>query len=352
LSARRDRVSRRRPETPVARLSASRRWPWAWLAVIVVTVAVVLVAEHTGHGRSIVSSDQEFLLKYAGVFALIALTTAVGVGLLATDRIVMRPGHRVVAQAVHRGVSLAALTALAGHIVLEILAHRARAIDAVVPFLAQRRPLYIGLGTIASDLVVLIIVTGFLRGRFAGKWPWAWRCIHAVAYLCWPLSIVHGLNGGRAAKPYVDWSYGACLAGVALALAVRFVATTRAHEEKLSHPVPDRLSVPAEGLVPGTRVTMAPLGSAQPYQRALPSGSDRAHSIPPGKLNWTDERTLAGQMILPGGLIPPGEMTVPGQRAEPDWPASNDRPASNDWPASNDRPGQDDWTQSHDGAQR
>jgi len=350
--------------------------------IIVVTVALALVAERTGHGRSIVSSVQAFLLKYAGVFALIGMTAAVGVGLLATDRIVMRPGSRVVAQAVHRGVSLAALTALAGHIVLEILAHNSRAIDAVVPFLAQHRPLYIGLGTIASDLFVLIVISGFLRGRFAGRWPWAWRSIHAVAYLAWPLCIVHGLLGGRAAKPYVDWSYGACLALVALALAVRYVATLRTNDEKIPHPVSDRLSVPTEGLVPGARVAMAPLGSSQlgsgqfgsaqfgsqPQRRALAAGPvGPAHTAQvsgitrPGQPLPSPTRpsptrpsptrpsptrpspTVSTDMTDPGSWRSPREWQSPQE-----YPATQEYPASQEWPASPDWPTSPGWSTSPD----
>jgi hypothetical protein len=271
MSSPRGQASRPLPPAPVARQGPRRRWPVVWLAVITVTVIAVTAAEHTSHGQSIVSSIQEFLLKYAGVFALIGMTTAVGVGLLATDRIVMRPGHRVVAQSVHRGVSLGALAALIVHVALEIVAHKVGVFDVVVPFLSRFRTLYTGLGTLAADLFVLIAVTGFLRGRFAGKWPWAWRSIHAAAYAAWPLSVMHGLLGGRTAKPYVDWSYGGCLALVAIALAIRVVATVRNDSEKLAHPVPDRLSVPAEGLIPGSRVTMAPLGSGAPGPGGLGS---------------------------------------------------------------------------------
>lgn len=246
---------------PATQPSSTGRWVAGVLAVIVATVVLALVAERSQHGRSIVSGVFEFLLTYMGVFALIGATTAVGVGLVATDRIIMKPGHRVVAQAVHRGVSLATLTSLVAHIVLEIVAHKSRVIDSVVPFLAGNRTLYVGLGTVASDLIVLIVITGFLRGRFAGQHPAAWRAIHAIAYFAWPLSIIHGLMAGRTAKPYVDWSYGACVALVALGLGIRFAATVRADEEKLAHPVPDRLSVPAEGLLPGTRVSMAPIGA-------------------------------------------------------------------------------------------
>jgi hypothetical protein len=302
MSSPRGQAGRQAPPTPVALLAQRRRWPAVWAAVIVVTVIAVIAMEHTSHGRSIVSSIQEFLLKYAGVFALIGMTTAVGVGLLATDRIVMRPGHRVVAQSVHRGVSLGAMAALAVHIALEIVAHKVGVLDIVIPFLARFRTLYTGLGTLAADLFVLIVVTGFLRGRFAGKWPWAWRALHAAAYAAWPLCVVHGLLGGRTAKPYVDWSYGGCLALVAIALAIRVVATVRTDDEKLAHPVSDRLSVPAEGLIPGSRVSMAPLGAGSLGAGSLGAGSGGAGSGAIGPAAASRRELAAG----PGAWAGPG----------------------------------------------
>ena len=165
----------------------------------------------TGHGIAL--AVQHFLLFYAGVFALVALTASVAAGLAAADRVIMTAGGRIAAQAAHRAASFAAVAFLAVHITVEVLAGRSRAADAVVPFLDHGRTFYLGLGTVASDLLVLIVVTGLLRGRFAAVRPaWLWRALHAVAYLCWPLAIVHGLLAGRTAKPYVDWSYGACVA--------------------------------------------------------------------------------------------------------------------------------------------
>src|SRR5262249_33960958 len=88
----------------------------------------------------------------------------------------------------------------------------------------------------ASDLVLVIVATGVARRRFAG-WPATWRAMHVTAYLAWPLAILHGLLAGRHAKPYVDWSYGACVAGVALAVVIRLVATTRSRAEVAPYPV-------------------------------------------------------------------------------------------------------------------
>jgi hypothetical protein len=223
----------------VARVKEPWRARIIWVVVILLVLLLgAVLSGVTQQGRVMLAAVQSFMLFYSGVLALLALTAAVGVGVVATDRIVMSPGGRVVAQVVHRAVSFAALAFLVTHVVLEILAHRSHVIDAFVPFLAHGHTLYLGLGTVASDLVVLLVVTGIARGRFAGKRPWTWRAIHVTAYLAWPFSIVHGLLAGRQAKPYVDWSYGVCLAAVGFALLIRFVATTRSQREKADHPVP------------------------------------------------------------------------------------------------------------------
>jgi DMSO/TMAO reductase YedYZ heme-binding membrane subunit len=212
------------------------------LSKIVATVATALLVlgftlVMTEAGRDIDAATQRFMLFYAGVFALIGLTASVGVGLLATDRIIMTPGHRVMAQAVHRAVSFGALAFLIIHIVTEILAQRVHVIDAVVPFLSPYRTFYIGLGTIASDLILLIIVTSIFRKRFTahGK-AWRWRAIHYASYLAFVFGVLHGLLGGRSAKPYVDWSYGAAIALTALAVVVRFLAISLRPKGSLSAP--------------------------------------------------------------------------------------------------------------------
>ena len=201
------------------------------------TVVIVFALVLTKPGRDIDAATQHFMLFYAGVFALIGLTASVGVGLVATDRIVMTPGHRVMAQAVHRAVSFGALAFLVIHIVTEILAQRSHVIDAFIPFLSPYRTFYIGLGAIASDLILLIVVTSIFRRRFTahGK-AWRWRAIHYSSYLAFVFAVLHGLLGGRPAKPYVDWSYGFAIALTALAVMVRFLAISLREKDKVSAP--------------------------------------------------------------------------------------------------------------------
>ena len=269
------------------------------LSKIMATVATALLVlgftlVMTKAGRDIDAATQRFMLFYAGVFALIGLTASVGVGLLATDRIVMTPGHRVMAQAVHRAVSFGALAFLIIHIVTEILAQRAHVIDAVVPFLSPYRTFYIGLGTIASDLILLIIVTSIVRKRFTahGK-AWRWRAIHYASYAAFVLGVLHGLLGGRSAKPYVDWSYGAAIALTALALVVRFLAISLRPKEKPEHAAQRRPAL--------RRPRYLPVAGRGAEHGPGPAGRDR-----PG---------AARQHERPGSHGPAGQQPTLGQAA-------------------------------------
>jgi hypothetical protein len=210
--------------------------------LIAATVVLVAMLAVTPAGHIIDAATQHFMLYYAGVLALVGLTGSVLVSMLATDQIVMTPGHRVMAQAVHRAFAFGTLAFLIIHITTEILAQRSHAIDAVVPFLSPYRTFYIGLGTIASDLIVLLVITGILRNRFTahGK-AWRWRAIHYTSYVAFVFGVLHGLLGGRAAKPYVDWSYGFAIALTALGLAIRFLAISLRPKDSLnSSPIVDR----------------------------------------------------------------------------------------------------------------
>src|SRR5690348_10465860 len=180
------------------------------------------------------------MLFYAGVFALIGLCASVGLGLVATDRMFLHPGQRVFVQAAHRAASFGAVAFLIIHIITEILAQRVHVIDAVIPFLSPFRTFYIGLGTIASDLIILLVITGIMRGRFNARTnAWRWRAIHYTSYAALVFGVWHGLLGGRPGKPYVDWSYGFVVAFVLLGLAVRVLSDSLRPKENLSAPAVD-----------------------------------------------------------------------------------------------------------------
>jgi hypothetical protein len=266
-----------RSVTEVGQVRPRKRWRAALIVAVplvslVVPALAVDIASAGGSSLLTRTAVQiaQFLLFYSGVFALIALSAAVAAGLLASDRIVMSPERRIFAQAMHRTMSLVGISALANHVMLEVLAHRARIADGFIPFMASRNTFYMGLGTVASDLFVVILVTGMLRRRFIrGSRRRLWRALHATAYAAWPMAILHGLLAGRHAKPYVDWSYGVCLAAVALALIIRSVATLRGRSG-------------GHGLAAGRQAPVAPGASMPGSYQLSPQLSARA--LGPGLL--------------------------------------------------------------------
>jgi hypothetical protein len=204
-----------------------------------VVILAFLTLTRTGH--VIDAAVQHFMLFYAGVFALIALCASVGLGFAATDRMVLGPGHRVFLQSAHRAASFGAVAFLIVHIVTEILAQRSHVLDAFIPFLSPYRTFYIGLGTIASDLIILLVITSIFRKRFTARGnAWKWRAIHYASYASFVFGVWHGLLGGRPGKPYVDWSYGFVVALVVLGLGVRILSNSLRPKENLSSaPVPE-----------------------------------------------------------------------------------------------------------------
>jgi hypothetical protein len=176
-------------------------------------------------GVGFLASVQSFLEFYSGVFALVGLSCTVMWGLAATDRLVLSIRLRIVFQVAHRIITLVALGFLGIHVLLKIVAGEAPVISAFVPFVATR--VAVGLGTVAALIWLGVTVTGLARARFANVRPWIWRLMHSVAYLCWPIALVHGLTAGRQAALWVTLSYSACLVAVGLGLVVRFLTTLR-----------------------------------------------------------------------------------------------------------------------------
>ena len=295
------------------------------VAVIGIVVIVAFLAL-TSVGHVIDAATQHFMLYYAGVFALIALCASVGLGLVATDRMFMSPGHRVLVQSAHRAASFGAVAFLIIHIVTEILAQRVHVLDAVIPFLSPFRTFYIGLGTIASDLIILLVITGILRGRFneSGK-AWRWRAIHYTSYLAFVFGVWHGLLGGRAGKPYVDWSYGFVVAFVLLGLAVRVLSNSLRPKENLSAPPvdsrptrhPPRCGPPPCSPSTAARAVAGPPSSApstgsQPVLSA-PVSAQVLTALPAGGAE-TEQRPAVLRARLRRAATVPGRATVHGNR--------------------------------------
>jgi sulfoxide reductase heme-binding subunit YedZ len=134
-------------------------------------------------------------MRASGVVSLLLLTGVFVLGIATTSRWRTRrlPGFAVVS--LHRSISLVAVVFLAVHVITAVADPYAGVSLAavVVPFVAGRSAFWAGLGALSLDLVAALIVTSLLRARLGLR---AWRAVHWVAYLAWPLAIGHSLGIG------------------------------------------------------------------------------------------------------------------------------------------------------------
>ncbi|HLV72591.1 DMSO/TMAO reductase YedYZ heme-binding membrane subunit [Actinomadura hallensis] len=198
---------------------------WA-LRLVIAGAVLVLVGAATPQGAVAVANVQYFLNFFAGVFALVSLTVAVVSGLLATERLILKIRHRVLAQALHRAAAIVSVAMLIAHVSVKVMAGLALPASIVIPSAGA-----VGLGTIAFDLMFVIVVSGLVRARFASRGKvWMWRSVHVLAYAAWPFAIVHGLTAGRAAANWVVLSYVMSVVFVVLALMTRLIVVVKPRE--------------------------------------------------------------------------------------------------------------------------
>ena len=165
-----------------------------------------------------------YLTRGTGTVALILLTLAVALGVANVRRIRTEHVPRFVLDSVHRNVALLGITFLVLHIVTSMLDGYApiRLIDVVVPFGSAYRPLWLGFGAVAFDLLLAVTITSLLRRRFGYR---RWRAVHWAAYASWPFALLHGLGTGSDTK--MGWMLvivAGCLIVVIVAVVARAIA--------------------------------------------------------------------------------------------------------------------------------
>lgn len=135
-----------------------------------------------------------YISRAAGFTAMIALTISVLLGVAATTRATSAI-PRVWTQQLHRAAGIGSLLLLAIH-VLTITQDRyvhVTLVDGVLPFRSSFNRTGVGLGTLAADVILLVIATSLLRRRLN---PTLWRAIHLLTYPAWVLAVAHGLLTG------------------------------------------------------------------------------------------------------------------------------------------------------------
>jgi len=221
-----------------------------------------------------------YATRGTGAVALVLLTASVVLGISEVRAWQPLGSPRFAVASLHRSLSLLAVALLAVHIVTTLLDPfpRIAVAAAVIPFTTSYRPLWVGLGAIAADLLLALVVTSLVRRHLGYR---TWRGVHWFAYACWPIALLHGLGTGSDAR--TTWMQAltvGCVAAVLAALAGRLAAP--------------RVSARARMLVATTAVVAVLVASLWANQGPLAKGWARRAGTPSSVLNaFAPHRVLA-----------------------------------------------------------
>ncbi|BCY11603.1 ferric reductase-like transmembrane domain-containing protein [Actinoplanes sp. L3-i22] len=182
-----------------------------------------------------------YFARGSGVVSLVLLTVVVALGVGTRSG---RPAFglpRFAVSLLHRNAALLAVLFLTGHVLSLLFDPYAqlRFFDLFVPFAGSYRPVWLGLGTLGLDLVLALVATSLLRHRIGVR---AWRAVHWLAYLCWPVALTHGLGTGTDRGTWWLWTLSlGCAAVVAAAVVWRLSAGFTGFPQRVERRVAPKL---------------------------------------------------------------------------------------------------------------
>ncbi len=165
-----------------------------------------------------------YAARATGEVALLFLTVVLTLGVLSALRVGGVRVPRFVIAGLHRNLTLAGIGFLAVHILTTVADSFApiTLADAIVPFGSAYRPIWLGLGTLAFDVLIALTVTSLLRTRLGYR---RWKALHWAAYGCWLVAFVHALGTGSDVRSSLFLLFaGVCAAVVLVAVAGRLAA--------------------------------------------------------------------------------------------------------------------------------
>ena len=165
-----------------------------------------------------------YLTRASGAVALILLTAAICAGIASTLGVHGRWWPRFAVRDLHRNLTLVAIVFTALHVVTTVADGYAPIglKDAVVPFASPYRPVWLGLGAVAFDLLLALVITSLVRARLGMR---TWRAVHWLAYASWPVALMHSFGTGSDARSTWLTVLGfSCLGAVLLAITGRLAA--------------------------------------------------------------------------------------------------------------------------------
>ncbi|MDX6479719.1 MAG: methionine sulfoxide reductase heme-binding subunit [Gaiellaceae bacterium] len=211
-----------------------------------------------GGARVHVSSSPAlwYATRASGIAAYVILGVVVCIGLSMGGKARSERWPRFSVEDVHRFGGLLVGALIGTHVVTIALDSFLpfSILDLVVPFVANYRPLWTGLGIAAAELLLALAVTNHYRKRLPYSF---WRKAHYANFAVWTLASLHGvMSGTDRGVWWLAVIYGLSIASVLMLLVWRF-----AHQAVRS------AGVAVAGIVTGVAVPLVIVG---PLYHAAP----------------------------------------------------------------------------------
>lgn len=175
--------------------------------------------------------------RVSGIISIVLFTGSVVLGIITRSGRPLPGLPRFSIALIHRNVALLASIFLVLHVGTLLLDTYAKltVADILVPFRGIFKPFWQGLGTVALDLVIAIVVTSLLRQRIGVR---AFKFVHWFTYAMWPIALAHAIgNGTNGLSGWFLIIAAACTLSVVIAVvwrtSARFFETAAARARSL-----------------------------------------------------------------------------------------------------------------------
>ena len=173
-----------------------------------------------------------YAVRASGVLAYVLLTCTVlvGVGLAGKVRLARWP--RFTVDALHRHLGTLFWTFLGVHVLTTAVDSYVKLsfADLVVPFASSYRSFGLGLGIVATELLVALAIANRLKDKLSYRF---WRRTHYLNFAVWGGSTLHGVFTGTDSLVLL---YAAAITSVTAAVGLRLASGGKAKEKRPGRP--------------------------------------------------------------------------------------------------------------------
>lgn len=153
--------------------------------------------------------------RVSGILGVALLTASVLLGVLTRSGRPLPGLPRFAITLAHRNISLLSMVFIVLHVGTLLFDSYAKLnlVNLFLPFFAEYKPFWQGLGTVAFDLLIAVMVTGLFRKRLGVK---VFRLVHWSVYAIWPLGLIHAIGNGTDGASMVFLVFSVMAAGSVL----------------------------------------------------------------------------------------------------------------------------------------